>query len=84
MVYLKSDSVRLSEDGRAVEIIDQTKLPSEVVTLTLREKREIFDAIYYLKVRGAPAIGIFAGYALYVLAAQIPENEDLFSRLIGL
>lgn len=81
MVYLKSDSVRLSEDGRAVEIIDQTKLPSEVVTLTLREKREIFDAIYYLKVRGAPAIGIFAGYALYVLAVQIPENEDFFSRL---
>lgn len=81
MVYLKSDSVRLSEDGRAVEIIDQTKLPSEVVTLTLSEKREIFDAIYYLKVRGAPAIGIFAGYALYVLAAQIPENEDFFSRL---
>ncbi|MGN0622850.1 MAG: S-methyl-5-thioribose-1-phosphate isomerase [Oscillospiraceae bacterium] len=81
MVYLKSDSVRLSEDGRAVEIIDQTKLPSEEITLALREKQELFEAIYYLKVRGAPAIGIFAGYALYVLAAQIPENEDFFSRL---
>ena len=81
MVYLKSDSVRLSEDGRAVEIIDQTKLPSEEITLALREKQELFEAIYYLKVRGAPAIGIFAGYALYVLAVQIPENEDFFSRL---
>lgn len=81
MVYLKSDSVRLSEDGRAVEIIDQTRLPSEEIILTLSEKREMFDAIYYLKVRGAPAIGIFAGYALYVLAAQISDNEDFFSKL---
>lgn len=81
MKYTKNDSVRLSEDGRAVVIIDQTRLPVEKKILVLKERQEIFDAIYYLKVRGAPAIGIFAGYALCVLAEQISTDMDFFSSL---
>ena len=65
------DNVRLSGDGTAVVIIDQTQLPNRTVYLTLRTAEELFDAIRTLKVRGAPAIGICAGYALYVLAQQI-------------
>ena len=65
------DNVRLSDDGAAVVIIDQTQLPNRTVYLTLRTAEELFDAIRTLKVRGAPAIGICAGYALYVLAQQI-------------
>ncbi len=67
---LKNCSVHLSEDGRAVVIVDQTKLPNETVYLTLTTKEEIYDAIKVLAVRGAPAIGICAGYAMYVLALQ--------------
>lgn len=63
------DNVKLSEDEKAVVIIDQSKLPGETVYLTLKSNTELWDAIYTLKVRGAPAIGIFAAYAMYVLAA---------------
>ncbi len=64
------DNVRLSDDGRAVRILDQSLLPNETVYLELQTPEELYEAIATLRVRGAPAIGIFAGYALYVLALQ--------------
>jgi methylthioribose-1-phosphate isomerase len=73
-----AENVKLSEDGTAVVIIDQTQLPNRVEYLTLNRAEDCFDAIAALKVRGAPAIGIFAGYALYVLARQfqnLPYEE---------
>ncbi|PNV59558.1 S-methyl-5-thioribose-1-phosphate isomerase [Clostridium sp. chh4-2] len=69
-----ADNVTLSEDGKLV-IIDQTKLPNITEYLTLETAEDIFDAIFELKVRGAPAIGICAGYGIYVLARSI-DTED--------
>lgn len=69
------DNVKLNDSGDAVVIIDQTLLPNETVYLTLTSAEELFEAIHQLRVRGAPAIGIFAAYAIYCLAQQI-ENED--------
>lgn len=71
------DNVRLSDDGTAVVIVDQTQLPNRTVYLTLRTPEEMYDAIFELKVRGAPAIGICAAYAAYCLAQQIPEKAFL-------
>ncbi|MDL2253945.1 S-methyl-5-thioribose-1-phosphate isomerase [Ruminococcaceae bacterium OttesenSCG-928-I18] len=70
-----ADNVRLSKEGDSVVIIDQTKLPGKVETLSLQTEGELFEAIRELRVRGAPAIGIFAAYGLYVLARQI-ETDD--------
>lgn len=70
-----ADNVRLSEDGKLV-IIDQTKLPNITEYLTLETAKDIYDAIFELKVRGAPAIGICAGYGIYVLARSI-DTEDV-------
>ena len=64
------ENVRLSDDGLSVIIIDQTLLPGEEKCLTLSEAEEFREAIITLRVRGAPAIGIFAAYALYVLAKR--------------
>lgn len=64
------DNVKLSDDGGSVVIIDQTQLPNRMVYLTLNREEDCFEAILKLRVRGAPAIGIFAGYAMYVLARQ--------------
>ena len=75
------ESVRLSDDGKSVVIIDQTQLPNRTEYLTLSTAQDIWEAIYHLKVRGAPAIGICAGYGIYCLALQIrAEDYDGFLR----
>ena len=65
-----SDHVHLGDDQASVVILDQTLLPNRVEYLTLREPEEMFEAIQLLRVRGAPAIGICAGYCLAALAQQ--------------
>ena len=47
-------------------ILDQTKLPGQEVYIEAMTKEDIWDAIYHLKVRGAPAIGVAAGWGLYI------------------
>jgi len=51
-----------------LKIIDQTKLPGKVEFLCLSEIEEIREAIYNLKVRGAPAIGVAAAIGIYAAA----------------
>jgi methylthioribose-1-phosphate isomerase len=50
-------------DGR-LDLIDQTKLPLLCEQLTCTEVSQVWDAIKQLSVRGAPAIGIAAAYAM--------------------
>lgn len=45
-------------------ILDQTKLPNEEIYIEMKSIEDCYNAIKLLEVRGAPAIGIFAGYAL--------------------
>ena len=47
-------------------ILDQTKLPGEEVYIEMKTKEDVWDAIFKLKVRGAPAIGVAAAYGLYI------------------
>ncbi len=73
------DNVKLSEDGKSVIIIDQTQLPNRTEYLTLSTAEDIWDAIQKLQIRGAPAIGICAGYGIYCLAQQFgTEDYDEF------
>jgi methylthioribose-1-phosphate isomerase len=51
--------------GRGVlRMIDQSRLPDEVSILTCRSAEEVAEAIVTLKIRGAPAIGVAAGYGM--------------------
>lgn len=73
------DNVKLSEDGKSVIIIDQTQLPNRTEYLNLHTAEDFYNAIFELKVRGAPAIGICAAYGIYCLAQQIKAaNFDEF------
>ncbi len=65
------DTVMLDESIPALVIIDQTLLPTELKLISLTELPDIWDAIKKLKVRGAPAIGVAAGIALYLAAHAI-------------
>jgi methylthioribose-1-phosphate isomerase len=68
-------SVRFDEITQELVIIDQTKLPGETVLLTLNSVEEVYDAIYFLKVRGAPAIGVAAAFGLYLAATKLSTND---------
>ena len=56
-------------------VLDQRRLPGEVVELTCRTSGEVAEAIRTLAVRGAPAIGIAAAYG-YALAAARDDDLD--------
>ncbi len=68
---LDYDTVALDDDQHALVIIDQTKLPSRITMLSLTKQDEIWEAIYHLKVRGAPAIGVAAAIGIYLAAREI-------------
>ena len=63
------------QEGKLV-ILDQQKLPHEIDYQTLETLEDVYEAIFTLKVRGAPAIGITAAYGL-ALAAQRHNTEIL-------
>lgn len=80
---LRRDTVALDEKENALVIIDQTLLPGEVKMLSLRRQEDIREAIYMLRVRGAPAIGVAAAIGLYLAALEIDTDsaDEFFGRL---
>jgi methylthioribose-1-phosphate isomerase len=71
-------TIWLNEDGKTVEIIDQTKLPHRFETVTLGTLDDAVHAIKSMQVRGAPLIGATAAYgvALALRANQSDEGLD--------
>ena len=55
-------------------LIDQTRLPDEVIYYECKTYKDVIDAIKTMKVRGAPAIGIAAAFAMAM--AEI-AGEDM-------
>jgi len=64
-------------DGRAVEIIDQTRLPFELVTRRLETVEEAATAIRDMWVRGAPLIGATAAYGMALAVRDDPSDAAL-------
>jgi len=61
----------------AFGIIDQTRLPHEFVTLTLRSADDAAHAITTMQTRGAPLIGAVAAYGLALEMRRDPSDEHL-------
>jgi methylthioribose-1-phosphate isomerase len=73
------DIVRL-EEGRVV-LLDQRRLPGEVLELDCRSAAEVAEAIRGLAVRGAPAIGVAAAMG-YALAAALGEDLEAAAQTL--
>ena len=56
--------------NNAVVMIDQTRLPNELVYVTYTDYKDVADAIRNLVVRGAPAIGVSGAFGLALAALQ--------------
>lgn len=68
----------------AVRLLDQTKLPTEVVFVDCKEVETVARGIKELWVRGAPAIGITAAYGIALAAQKISANsfDDFYKQLL--
>ncbi len=66
-----------------VRILDQTKLPEELVILEIADYYGVLDAIKSMAVRGAPAIGIAAafGVVLSVWRADESNRAEFLTRV---
>ncbi|WP_078551250.1 S-methyl-5-thioribose-1-phosphate isomerase [Bacillus alkalicellulosilyticus] len=64
-------------------LLDQRLLPHETKFIELRTLQDVWDSIFELKVRGAPAIGITAAYglALWVSTTDFSSFADFKDEL---
>ena len=69
------ETVALDDEKKKLVLIDQTKLPGIVSILELDTIEEFYEAIYLLKVRGAPAIGVAAAFAIYLTSCKITADN---------
>lgn len=64
-------------------LLDQTKLPTEVEYIHCTDWRQVAEAIKMLRVRGAPAIGVAAGYGLILAARETSTNDLPFNEQLS-
>ena len=83
MSFLDGSSIGFDTVNNKAVFIDQTLLPNEYKEVFTDEFQEIFDAIKLLKVRGAPAIGVFTAISLAVLMnkSSVETFEELYAEL---
>ena len=69
----------------SVVMIDQTKLPNELLFITCTDYMQVVNAIKTLVIRGAPAIGVSGafGLALAALQSNAATKEEMISDLEG-
>ncbi len=75
-------TIWLADDGRTVEIIDQTRLPHELVIARLQTVEDAARAIRDMQVRGAPLIGATAAYGMALAMAADP-SDDMIGAAAG-
>lgn len=82
-MFLNGTSVGFDTVHNKAVFIDQTLLPTEYKEISTDDYDEIYDAIKMLKVRGAPAIGVFTAISLSVLMnkSKAITYETLFVEL---
>jgi methylthioribose-1-phosphate isomerase len=73
--------VRLESD--AVVVLDQRRLPGEVVELRCSDATQVAEAIRTLAVRGAPAIGVAGAYGLVLAAARGEDLDVAYDVLVS-
>jgi methylthioribose-1-phosphate isomerase len=77
-------TIWLADDGRGVEIIDQTKLPFTFEVIRLEDCAAAATAIRDMWVRGAPLIGTTASYGMALAMREDPSDENVTASVQAL
>ncbi|MFA7289955.1 MAG: S-methyl-5-thioribose-1-phosphate isomerase [Melioribacteraceae bacterium] len=73
---MKIETIKFN--GKELVLLDQTKLPFEELFIVTNDYNRIAEAIERLEVRGAPAIGVTAAYALAIEYLHNESEVDLY------
>ena len=76
-------TIWLAPDGWSVEIIDQTRLPHELIIAPLKSLEDAAHAILTMQVRGAPLIGATAAYGM-AMAIREDASDEAIDRAVTL
>ena len=68
-------TIWLDENEKVVKIIDQRKLPHELIIVDLKTVDDAITAIKDMYVRGAPLIGVTGAYAVYLATLNAPTAD---------
>ena len=76
-------SIKWDEKKDELILLDQTKLPNEIKYINYNSVEGVYSSIKNMIVRGAPAIGVTAGYGMYFAAKKATENsfEDFYLEI---
>ena len=74
-------SIWFDQDEDLIKIIDQRVLPHKLVIEDLNTVEDVCTAIREMHVRGAPLIGVTAGYGMYLACREAVETEGIIRYL---
>ncbi len=75
------ETIRWQGDSNGhLVLIDQTKLPLDLITIDCKDAETVWEAIKMLRVRGAPAIGIAAAYGIIVGIQTAGDDRQALSK----
>ncbi len=71
------------QESPAIEVLDQTRLPTVETVLTCTDVPQLVDAIKRLAVRGAPLLGVAGAYGVALAAARGDDVPAAAATLSG-
>jgi len=66
-----------------LEILDQTKLPTQISHVVCKDVSAVVESIQSLRVRGAPAIGIAGAYGMVLAVKEAVQLEESSERKLA-
>ena len=79
----ENQSIWFNNHDKQVEVIDQRKVPFVKKTMVLNSVETVVFAIKEMVVRGAPLIGVTAGYGMYIAARDGVNLQVAYHQLIA-
>lgn len=76
-------AIKWDDEKDEMILLDQTILPNEIKYIRYNSLKGVYDAIQTMIVRGAPAIGVAAGYGMYFSVKNAPETnfDDFYNHV---
>lgn len=72
----KMRTIKWDQENQLVEMIDQRRLPGELVIKQIRTTGELILAIQQMVIRGAPALGVAGAFGMALAAKQFAATKD--------